>query len=986
MSSFSSNDPINLNNNDPDFNLGDGTYTNTPTTLTTGVTGDATLQFAGGGDITLTYSGTLTGAITIDDTGGRAVSISTATAQGGSSVRSTTVDRFDMSGWTLAASNTATGSAIGTLEHAFNGEFTPLTAQASWGLGFPPSDANPGWISATHPTGDTYVPTQFRLVAYANNDRPTDFDIQGWTGTEWVNILANQTMDDTDQTLDVVTNTAYSGFRVFCRGTPGGWFTLVEFAVFGRAPKQRFSTTSGADVNFLIPQGNLTFKDVPTGERVIVRDSDDALVFTEVSTGADIVTGEFNVNTALKWEIRATNFKNIYDQEVTIVQGNTNITPILTNSYGFITPTSTIIGVTSVDGTSRLIDTNGQFALNLQTKTVAFETDYDLADVASATIQAFRDIPEIYNDNVRNPFDLDDVRGVSVLEEWQITNQERVLNSGYAEFDSNGDYSRVDYNIQTEGNNDTVPVRQRFTYNNNAQPWIDIHTGPGDTIINIDDNGSIPDNIINEIMHKNPLNNFYYVREVVRENGGRFQRDYTNLDKTFISTRDLSVTEDVAYDSNVFSYDGSANIQSSDFNGVSHTFNNVFYLQDGTLNIQDAVNQMSKAAAEDDTFLPVDTRASGKPWVFSGGTVTMDEGWWVKYKNGDELTGDFQSLFSFSSSAGDYQFTPSATITINLSTTLNQDILWTVVNTDTREVMTSIGGKQAYSGDFAVFKRGTTTVQAIAFAYTDDVNFAVYYTSTAEDGVEPGVVTGILGSDGQTVTISPAAKQVVYPDRTQLLNSPEEGTKAWNSVIDEVTLDTTNPGAVDIIIPTQYNSQNELIIEYAVDYIIHGYQRIIGEDVRLMRFGILGFNSHQLPTGTLDYKLVPGGYFQNNSALNVPANRPADVPIIITGSKVQRTSGDTSSRRGQVYAIPQANGLLSVTIRTTEGATSQQLTEIQSSLNTVANTQLDSSAVISGVDDVTKRINNKISYQTSAGELFGIAPNSNGAYDSDTVY
>ena len=140
---------------------------------------------------------------------------------------------LDMSGWTLAASNTATGDAIGTLAHAFNGEIAPATNVESWGLGYAPSPANPGWISAVNPTGGKYFPTQLRLLSYALNDRPTNFDLQGWTGTEWENILVNQTMDDLDVTFDITTTTSYSGFRIFCRETPGGWFTLVEFRVIG---------------------------------------------------------------------------------------------------------------------------------------------------------------------------------------------------------------------------------------------------------------------------------------------------------------------------------------------------------------------------------------------------------------------------------------------------------------------------------------------------------------------------------------------------------------------------------------------------------------------------------------------------------------------------------------------------------------------------------------------------------------------------------
>ena len=137
---------------------------------------------------------------------------------------------LNMSGWTLDASATATGDAIGTIDDAFNGILTG-GATESWGLGRSPSAANPGWVGATDTSGARHRPTQFRLASYALRDRPTDFDIQGWNGTEWVNILANQTMTDLDQTLDVLTLEAYYGFRVLCRETPGGWFTLLEFQV-----------------------------------------------------------------------------------------------------------------------------------------------------------------------------------------------------------------------------------------------------------------------------------------------------------------------------------------------------------------------------------------------------------------------------------------------------------------------------------------------------------------------------------------------------------------------------------------------------------------------------------------------------------------------------------------------------------------------------------------------------------------------------------
>ena len=887
---------------------------------------------------------------------------------------------IDMSNWRHESSEEANGTGIGSMAHAFDGSTDPLWAIRSWGLGRPPSAANPGWLGAINPTGNTVTPTQFRIATYVDRDRPTDFDIQGWNGSAWVNILANQTMATTDDTYDVATTESYSGFRIFCRSTPGGWFTVTEFQVTGRQTVGRFTTRSGSDVTYLSPAGTLDFRGIPAGERLIIRNLDGTVNHTVVSTGLDITPPSYDVGEMLTWSVHGISVKNTYEQPITVREGVNEIQTNLASSFGYITPTATISTLTTADGTTTTIDSAGNFALNLATKTVTFLEDYDLFDVASAVILAFRDIPEIYNDININPFDLDDVRGVSVLADWTIGNDQFVLNSGFAEFDTNGDFSKVDYMFQTEGNIDIFPIQHRLTFDGTAQGWNNLHVGPQDTILTIEDsNGDIPNDIVSELMQKNPVNNFYYYREVVRENGGRFQRDYTNFNKSFTTTVDTDISEDIAYDSNIFSYDDNANINITDFLGTAHNFTKVFYLKNGTSNVQDALNQMSKAAAEDDTFLPVDTRESGKPWELSDGRIIMDEGWYVRFKNGLDFAGDFRSLFTFSSSAGTVEIQASATVTINLESTNDKEIHWVVVNTDTLEVMETIGGVEGYSGNFSTLQRGGNIVQAISFPYVADVNFAVYFTAAAEDNIEPGVVTGVLTNRGAVVTVTPADKQVIFPLRTQLTSSPLEGTKAWNSVIDLVTLDTSNPRAVDIMIPTQYDTNGDLVIQYAIDYLVHGYQKLIGDDVRLMRYGILAYNSHQLPTGKLDYKLVPGAYFQNNGAINVPADRPAEVPVIITGSKVLRAEIDKDSRRSQVYAIPQGNGLLSVTIRTTEGATSQQLTDIQQSISVTSDNVTRQKAVI---DDT----HNTVKWMRSAGKLFGLKPNPAGEYDSDSTY
>lgn len=186
----------------------------------------------------------------------------------------------------------------------------------------------------------------------------------------------------------------------------------------------------------------------------------------------------------------------------------------------------------------------------------------------------------------------------------------------------------------------------------------------------------------------------------------------------------------------------------------------------------------------------------------------------------------------------------------------------------------------------------------------------------------------VTGTGTSTISLTPQDETILlYRDETLVADSAANGTKAWYTEINNITLNTTDR---TIVIPNA-------ITTCEISYAYRAWKKFINGNIRNLYYGVALRGENQAPPNgatSLSYYWLPYWYFGANWAIDVPANRPTASTLELKGSRIQRD--DTGSRSGLVYVSPLSNGTQpAITIVTSVSTTFQDNTnDALATLNT----------------------------------------------------
>jgi hypothetical protein len=172
---------------------------------------------------------------------------------------------------------------------------------------------------------------------------------------------------------------------------------------------------------------------------------------------------------------------------------------------------------------------------------------------------------------------------------------------------------------------------------------------------------------------------------------------------------------------------------------------------------------------------------------------------------------------------------------------------------------------------------------------------------------------------------------LLYTNEAQTTDDISAGTRAWNPLIDTITIDWTNK------VMTIPNT----ITDCEINFVYRKWKKSIDADTTKLKYGIpvVGTNQTKSPTATNNqYLWNPGWAFDNNWVVDCAADRSVSSPLQLSASDIKRN--DTANRNNVVYKFPLANGsapVLRLVVGTSQEFqvdTTNKLTALSSNLST----------------------------------------------------
>ncbi|MCG7944885.1 MAG: carboxypeptidase-like regulatory domain-containing protein [Candidatus Thiodiazotropha taylori] len=642
-------------------------------------------------------------------------------------------------------------------------------------------------------------------------------------------------------------------------------------------------------------------------------------------------------------------YQPIYAAPIEIINFGTNTTSAnLVPSYGYVETTGTIKDINGVEQNA-----DGIVSIDTTSKTITFETPTDIYEGLSVIQREWGNIDTFYNqnDNIL-PCGLDDKRGVSIVDAWTLPGT-NVLNGGYAEFDVNGAYSKVDLTVETENNPADVSIRYRINYDGVDGTWADLHTGPSDTVVSTDVNTTTAEI---EMKLGYPQYEIKYLSEQFKTDADTYFRDYKTKEKNWTVNEDPDITEYLVADETKYRLVVSQIVE-TDVISTTHTFDRVIEITDQST-IHEVLNQIKAVACYDDYF-------TSEPYSYNGSKITMDEGIYLRNRDGSDLAGNVTGWIELSSSdGGTFQYPQTVTVSLTNSGVTSMDYALFDADSFVQDGTFADGAalvdlsNNPHQGTLA----GGATI-LLTMSYISDVNACIIYGG---DEFEVERTDFTITNTGATIDITPNVEvSDLYDDQSLTSNAPE-GSVVWEPEILNISFDWNTR---EITLPN-----GREIVKSAMVY--RAWKLQVESDISLYQHGLpIRLINQEAPSGStsLLYLENPQCEFSYGWTIKKADDRPA-------GSRLIWESAGTSVIK--TYA-PDASDLFyqaGVEVETVSGTS----TEFQK--NNLAS-QARQEAELAKVKAEVEELKNWKAFMTStSSKLFGIKPGVGTSYDPDTDY
>jgi hypothetical protein len=639
-----------------------------------------------------------------------------------------------------------------------------------------------------------------------------------------------------------------------------------------------FATQAGGSGSYTIttPKATVKFTGHKANSRIVVRQSGSVTETTKATTTADaVMTTQYDLTTTITYRVFCAGYKPVSGSLTFSASGQNTITIAQEVSDGYSTPTVT---VRTINGTT--INAGGAVDISTTGSTIGFTNALpDLREALSAVASAWVDQSTLYNLDTSYPFDLDSVSGIEILEPWALVDDDNSQNEGYIRMNATtGAISLMRMCIITTGNTD--PVRLRIYNGATVQQDISLTVQPINTLVTIDHTQTT---VTARMEIKNADEVFIVNTETFIANGKSQKKFYKNSNTAFTQNVDATITGTVRYDVAITKV-VTATRNDVDANGTTRTFAKAFQIYNDTTTRQDLLNQIAAIMAADDSF-------NSKTYTLNGNIIVLPQGCQVIYANGNIVSGQLTAFLTVRDNSGNaFVFPQQRPLVISHGGTFTGSINYAVVNA-AGNVITDADGVavQGSIAQNASINRGIPT--------NVDTALTVYFSA---NGCQPGSASGTLILAGLTFSLTPYDETVMlYSNEAQATDDINAGTRAWNTEIDNITIDWTNK------VITVPNS----ILDCEINFLYRKWKKSVDADTTKLSYGIalVGTNQSRAPTATNNqYLWNPEWSFDNNWAVNCAANRSVSSPLQLSASNIDRN--DTANRNGVVYVFPLANG------------------------------------------------------------------------------
>jgi hypothetical protein len=671
-----------------------------------------------------------------------------------------------------------------------------------------------------------------------------------------------------------------------------------------------FATQTGGTGNYTIitPKATVKFTGHKANSRIVVRQSGSVTETTKATTTADaVMTTQYDLTTTITYRVFCAGYKPVSGSLTFSASGQNTITIAQEASDGYTTPTVTIHNINA-----STINAGGAVDISTTANTISFTNALpDLREALSAVASAWVDQSTLYNLDISYPFDLDFVSGIVIYEPWTLVNDDNSQNEGYVIMNrTTSAISFMRMNFITTNNTD--PVRLRIYNGATQQQDISLSANPTNTLVTIDHTQST----VTARMEIKKAAEIFIVNTETLISGGKSQKKfYRNSNTSFSQNLDAAITGTVRYDAAVTKV-VTATRNDVDANGTTRTFAKAFQIYNDTTTRQDLLNQIAAIMAADDSF-------NTKTYTLNGNIIVLPQGYQVIYANGNIVSGQLTAFLTVKDNSGNaFVFPQQRPLVISHGGTFTGSINYAVVNA-AGNVITDADGVavQGTIAQNASINRGIPT--------NVDTALTVYYSAA---GCQPGSASGTLILAGLTFSLTPYSETVLlYTNEAQTTDDISAGTRAWNPLIDTITIDWTNK------VMTIPNT----ITDCEINFVYRKWKKSIDADTTKLKYGIpvVGTNQTKSPTATNNqYLWNPGWAFDNNWVVDCTSDRSVSSPLQLSASDIKRN--DTANRNNVVYKFPLANGsapVLRLVVGTSQEFqvdTTNKLTALSSNLST----------------------------------------------------